>query len=498
MNKDPKDRNGMEEGDVLPLNESIEAELMDETMDEVELVEDLVEPSEEVIEETEISNEVESAELTEIVAAVEEPDEVSVIEEQSVAAEDMVFLDYPALFEKSIQTYRTAWFDLSVKDYYTADDTVSGFKKFFNQRNLDKLEDELLSLSEKWHANRSETYAKIKKLMKKGLNLSDESLDWLLRDETLLAMRAYFNRARLLNPELSMHDVVGGFWQVMWMMAVREASGQEMKLTDPIFGYALLPKYADYLVNTVKMESAEQATSIDKLLAMVRGQDIVIRNLKDKEIRELVDAVEKDYDRGLDTEIYICMEQMVTTTMKAYEEQKGMALPFLKDLLGASMTRSMTRSIARTQAALGTLKESEFDFFAGHGMLEGFIEEFANLAYDLDRKHSTIFTLASKVGSLDDFADKLLHFTDEMLSNCKDYYDGKLTPFYTLLMDTYRMKIMMTVIDNKKMFSKGYYKEISKFAVIKPSYLSRLEERWIEKQKLKEILDQLLSTEISE
>lgn len=496
MNKDPKDRNGMEEGEVLPLNESIEAELMDETVEEVELIKDLVEASEDEIEETEISNEIESADDSKIEEAEEEPGQVLVIDEQSVAGQDIVFLDYPALFEKSIQAYRDAWFGLSVKDYYTVDDTVSGFKKFFNQRNLDKLEDELLSLSEKWHANRSETYAKIKKLMKKGLNLSDESLDWLLRDETLVAMRAYFNRARLLNPELSMHDVVGGFWQVMWMMAVREAAGQEMKLTDPIFGYALLPMYADYLVNTVKMESAEQATSINKLLAIVRGQDIVIRNLKDKEIRELVDAVEKDYDRGLDTEIYICMEQMITTTMKAYEEQKGMALPFLKDLLGASMTRSMTRSIARSQAALGTLKESEFDFFAGQGMLEGFVEEFANLAYDLERKHSTIFTVASKVGSLDDFADKLLHFTDEMLSRSKEYYDGRLTPFYSLLMDTYRMKIMMTVIENKKMFSKGYYKEISKFAVIKPSYLSRLEERWIEKQKLKEILDQLLSTEI--
>jgi len=40
-------------------------------------------------------------------------------------------------------------------------------------------------------------------------------------------------------------------------------------------------------------------------LAMVKGQDIVIRNLKDKEIRELVDAVERDYDRGLDMEVYI-------------------------------------------------------------------------------------------------------------------------------------------------------------------------------------------------
>ncbi|BES64358.1 hypothetical protein SANA_07970 [Gottschalkiaceae bacterium SANA] len=495
MNKDPKDRKDLE-GDVLPLNEAIEVELMDETREEVESIEEGFETIEDELEETEILEETEVEVNAANVESEEETVDVSILEKQAVTAEKIVFLDYPALFEKSIQAYRDAWFDLSVKDYYTVDDTVSGFKKFFNQRNLDKLEDELLSLSEKWHANRSETYAKIKKLMKKGLNLSDDSLDWLLRDETLVAMRAYFNRARLLNPELSMNDVVGGFWQVMWMMAVREAAGQEMKLTDPIFGYALLPMYADYLVNTVKMESAEQATSIDKLLAMVRGQDIVIRNLKDKEIRELVDAVEKDYDRGLDTEIYICMEQMVTTTMKAYEEQKGMALPFLKDLLGASMTRSMTRSIARSQAALGTLKEAEFDFFAGQGMLEGFVEEFANLAFDLERKHSTIFTVASKVGSLDDFADKLLHFTDEMLSRSKEYYDGRLTPFYSLLMDTYRMKIMMTVIENKKMFSKGYYKEISKFAVIKPSYLSRLEERWIEKQKLKEILDQLLSTEI--
>lgn len=482
MNKDPKDPNGMKEGDVLPLNESIEMEIMDETV-EVEETEEV-----EAVEETEIFEETETVEEASVIVETEQP---------AVAAE-IVFLDYPGLLLKAKQEYRDCWFGLSVKDYYSSDDTVSGFRRFFNQRNLDKLEGELLSLSENWHANRSETYAKIKKLMKKGLNLSDESLDWLLRDETLLTMRAYFNRARLLNPELSMHDVVNGFWQVLWMTAVREAAGQEMELTAPIFGYALLPMYADYLVNTVKMKSTEQVSSIDKLLAMVRGQEIVIRNLKDKEIRELVDAVEKDYDRGLDTEIYICMEQMVTSTMKAFEEQKGAALPFLKDLLGASMTRSMTRSIARTQAALGTLKESEFDFFAGQGMLEGFVEEFANLAYDLERKHSTIFTVASKVGSLDDFADKLLHFTDEMLSRSKDYYDGRLTPFYSLLMDTYRTKIMMTVIENKKMFSKGYYKEISKFSVIKPSYLSRLEERWIEKQKLKEILDQLLSTEIAD
>lgn len=496
MNNDPKDPNRMEEGDVLPLNESIEMEMMDEAVEENE-VESVEEANESI--EAEVIEEVSSIEKTdESEKSEEEPVEAPVLEERPLAPEEMVFLDYPALFEKATQEYRNVWFSLSMKDYYTTDDAVSGFRKFFNQRNLDKLEDELLSLSEKWHANRLETYTKIKKLMKKGLNLSDESLDWLLRDETLIAIRAYFNRARLLNPELSMHDVVGGFWQVLWMMAVREAAGKEMELTDPIFGYAMLPMYADYLVNTVKMESTEQATSIDKLLAMVEGKDIVIRNLKDKEIRELVDAVEKGYSRSLDTEIYICMEQMVTTTMKAYEEQKGAALPFLKDLLGASMTKSMTRSIARTQAAIGTLKESEFDFFAGQGMLEGFVEEFANLAYDLERKHSTIFTVASKVGSLDDFADKLLHFTDEMLSKSKEYYDGRLTPFYSLLLETYRMKIMMTVIENKKMFSKGYYKEISKFAVIKPSYLSRLEERWIEKQKLKEILDQLLSTEISE
>jgi|GEM_PF-3078974 len=499
MNKDPKDPNRMEEGDVLPLNESIELELMDETIDEeVETASEEEEVQEaEVMEEDQAEDADEVEESEETVQEVKEP-EHGILATAVEKTEQGFFLDYPGLFRKAKLDYRDLWFALSVKDYYTADDTVSGFRKFFNQRNLDKLEDELLSLAEKWHANRLDTYTKIKKLLKKGLNLSDESLDWLLRDETLIAIRAYFNRARLLNPELSMHDVVGGFWQVLWMMAVREAAGKEMELTDPIFGYALLPMYADYLVNTVKMESSEQASSIDKLLAMVKGQEIVIRNLKDKEIRELVDAVERDYDRGLDMEIYICMEQMVTTTVEAFEEQKGMALPFLKDILGASMSKNMTRSIARTQAALGTMKEEEFEFFAGQGMLEGLVEEFGNIAYDLERKHSTIFTVASKVGDLDDFADKLLHFTDEMLSKSKDYYNGKLTPFYSLLLETYRMKIMMTVIENKKLFSRGYYREISRFSVIKPSYLSRLEERWIEKQKLKEILDQLLSTEIAE
>jgi hypothetical protein len=495
MNKDPKDLNRMEEGDVLPLDQAVEMEVMDESIDET------MEEAEEAVVEAEVVGQDEIDEIGEqLVETEEESLEEAIVKVVKDLAplerEETVFLDYPGLFSKAMQTYRDTWFGLSVKDYYTQDDTVSGFRKFFNQRNLDKLEGELLKLSENWHADRLDTYNKIKKLMKKGLNLSDESLDWLLRDETLIAIRAYFNRARLLNPELSMHDVVGGFWQVLWMTAVREAAGQEMELTDPIFGYALLPMYADYLVNNVKMDAAEQASSIDKLLAMVKGQDIVIRNLKDKEIRELVDAVESGYDRGLDTEIYVCMEQMVTTTMKAFEDQKGAALPFLKDLMGASMEKYMTRSIARTQAALGTIKEEEFDFFAGQGMLKGFVEDFANLAYDLERNQSTIFTVASKVGKLDDFADKLLHFTDEMLSRSKDYYDGRLTPFYSLLLETYRMKIMMTVIENKKMFSRGYFKEISRFAVIKPSYLSRLEERWIEKQKLKEILDQLLSTEI--
>lgn len=498
MNNDPKDPNRTEEGEILPLDESIELELMEETDEEMESAPEEVEAvKEESVEEAEPT---EADADEEIVETVEKTEELTseILATAVEPVDQAIFLDYPGLFRKARLDYRDLWFTLSVKDYYTADDTVSGFRKFFNQRNLDKLEDELLSLAEKWHANRLETYTKIKKLLKKGLNLSEESLDWLMRDETLIAIRAYFNRARLLNPELSMHDVVGGFWQVLWMMAVREASGQAMELTDPIFGYALLPMYADYLVNTVKMESAEQASSIDKLLAMVKGQDIVIRNLKDKEIRELVDAVEREYDRGLDMELYICLEQMVTTTVEAFEEQKGMALPFLKDILGASMSKNMTRSVARMQAALGTMKEEEFDFFAGHGMLEGLVEEFANIAYDLERKHSTIFTVASKVGDLDDFADKLLHFTDEMLSRSKDHYSGKLVPFYSLLLETYRMKIMMTVIENKKLFSRGYYKEISRFSVIKPSYLSRLEERWIEKQKLKEILDQLLSTEIAE
>lgn len=496
MNKDPKDLNRRDEGEILPLNESIELEVMEETAEETEETTEMVEESQEA----ETRDEPGSEETEEPIEAVKEAKEPAneILATAVESTEQAVFLDYPGLLRKARLDYRDLWFTLSVRDYYTADDTVSGFRRFFNQRNLDKLEDEMLSLAEKWHANRLDTYTKIKKLLKKGLNLNDDSLDWLLRDETLIAIRAYFNRARLLNPELSMNDVVGGFWQVLWMMAVREAAGQKMELTDPIFGYALLPMYADYLVNTVKMESNEQASSIDKLLAMVKGQDIVIRNLKDKEIRELVDAVERDYDRGLDMEIYVCMEQMVTTTVDAFEEQKGMALPFLKDILGASMTKNMTRSIARTQAALGTMKEDSFGFFAGQGMLEGLVEEFANIAYDLERKHSTIFTVASKVGDLDDFADKLLHFTDEMLSQSKDLFAGKLTPFYSLLLETYRMKIMMTVIENKKLFSRGYYKEISRFSVIKPSYLSRLEERWIEKQKLKEILDQLLSTEIAE
>lgn len=400
----------------------------------------------------------------------------------------MNFLDrYDTEYLNSL--YRNLWWESSTKVNIPIS-KISYIEQKENEKKLDEFVKELIDHIEKFPENISHRL----KWKKVGVNLIENALlnqeifkfgllNEEMKDQFFDITRNFIKTSRAFDEKIPLEDI-GQALRNVWIVNIfQKILGEDIKLTNSVFGYSMLYPYTDNYLDNTKIPIYDKNNFNNRFTKKLKGETIRPINKHEEQVYKLVELIENDYNRCEFPQVYDKLLLIHQAQIKSLTQQGGISIPYEKDILGISIEKGGASVLADGYLIRGSLAKDEEVFAYGYGFFLQLCDDLQDVKTDIENNHMTIMSQLASNYNLDLIASKLINLTLHVIDNAKCFNCSMENELRNLIKCNCINMIMIAIANSKEFFTKEYIKDIEEFLPFTLKYTVNIKKKLLKQFK---------------
>ncbi len=309
-------------------------------------------------------------------------------------------------------------------------------------------------------------------MAKCALEADDPYIDWLLRDGFSQIGEGLSRRARALDPNVNMIDVLQAARNAWTACGLQLLLGHKLELTPAIFAYSMLYPYSDNYLDDVEIPRQKKIAFNERFRARLEGELPRPLNEREEIIWALVGMIEQQYARPEYPDVYrslLAIQYAQEASTRQLQREPEL------DVVRTTLTKGGTSVLADAYLAAGTLQECESRFALQWGVVLQLGDDLQDLQDDRRRGSATVFSTAASQAPLDTITNRTFHFGDTVMRGMTEFAGPDVLK--SLLARSSCMLLIRSAASLPGFYTREYLAELERYSPVRFDFLRSRERR---------------------
>ena len=297
--------------------------------------------------------------------------------------------------------------------------------------------------------------------------------------------KKFINRCTTYDDTLSFENIGQALRNVWIMNILQHAFNLEVECTDAIYGYSMLYPYTDNLMDNPDLSKNEKIEYSKRLSKRLKGEKILPFNEDEKKIFDMVENIERQFDRDLFPEVYESVLSIHNAQIDSLAQQSGDMVPYEKNMIEISFNKGGTSVLADGYLVKGNLSEEEEKFCFNYGVLLQLGDDLQDCFTDKNNFHSTIFSQLYGKHKYDNLTAKLINFILETFNENFNFDTPNNKTIKKAMERNCIMLVLGAALISKKCFSRESIKKIDVYFPVRSKFVLKIKK--VLKQKMERL-----------
>ena len=313
--------------------------------------------------------------------------------------------------------------------------------------------------------------------VKNAFNFKESELAMMTEKGFTGATKDFMQMARNFDPDIKMEDVFQAcrnLWIINTLQIIME---KPVQVTHSTFAYSMLYPYSDNFLDDPTVTQLEKMEFSKRFRMRLCGENISPRNKHERSVFELISMIESDWSRVLYPNVYLSLLAILdaqTRSIQLLGDKKELTS---RDLLSICIEKGGTSVLADGYLISGELTKEVEWFCFGFGTFLQFIDDIQDMKEDIDGDLETIFTYSAKTGNLEEFTNRTLSFSNEVMADMSCFNAKEINTIKSLIIKSLNYMTNEAVGLNQQYFSNEYSNSFELYSPFSYSFLKRKRSR---------------------
>lgn len=241
-------------------------------------------------------------------------------------------------------------------------------------------------------------------------NLQDSHLDALNIDEFAEMATQFVRRARQFDPQISFADIYQAARNVITTNMLQRLWGMPVEMNQALFAYSMLYPYTDNYLDDPALSNSQKLAFSQRFNQRLEGDAVRPENAHEARIFDLVGLIEAEYDRRLYPQVFHSLLAIQRAQTRSLALLQPGAAPYTLDVLGISLEKGGTSTLADGYLAAGNLTPLQAEFAFGLGAFLQLGDDLEDVLEDRRAGIQTVFSQVAGRWPLDILTNRTMHF----------------------------------------------------------------------------------------
>jgi hypothetical protein len=376
--------------------------------------------------------------------------------------------DFINLWERSSTLFPKLGEEISVAEKFKREEELDQFSK--------KVKSSAMTGKSDYYAHKElklQFKQNIMAFAKNAFNFRDSELAMMSEKGFTSATKDFMRMARNFDPDVKMDDVFQAC-RNLWIINSLQIMMQEpVQVTPSIFAYSMLYPYSDNYLDNPSITKQDKIEFSKRFRMRLSGEIILPKNSHERAIFDLVSMIESDWSREIYPDVYeslLAIQDAQTKSIVLLGDKKELTN---RDLLSICIEKGGTSVLADGYLINGTMTKGQEWFCFGFGTFLQFIDDIQDLKEDMDGQLETIFTRAAKTSNLEEFTNRTLSFSNEVMTDLSCFQGEELEAMKGLMIKSLNFMTNEAVGLNQQYFSNEYSASFERYSPFSYSFLKK-------------------------
>ena len=339
------------------------------------------------------------------------------------------------------------------------------FERESNFESFQKKIRELQSLknAQQFKSNPGESFFPMfKGFLETVFDFDKEHLNIILSDEFKNVSKDFFNKARVLGPELKPVNIYQGLRNVWIMNGIQLMMQVPVKITPSVFAYSMIYPYSDNLLDDPNITAEEKQQFSKRFNERLHDKNIVPQSFTEKQLFKLVAMFEDEYPRNSFPKVYeslYAIQQGQTNSLKLIKQDDISDA----EIINICFEKGGASVLADGYLVAGKMTQQQEKALFGYGIYLQLLDDIQDLKEDLSADLKTMFSCVEK-HKLGEFVNKTINFGRTVLQEMRCFKGAANGEFLDLMNRSIEMMIIESVGLNNSWYSEKYLTELEKYS----------------------------------
>jgi hypothetical protein len=311
-------------------------------------------------------------------------------------------------------------------------------------------------------------------------DLQDAHLDALGIDDFAEIAIQFSRQARQFDPSISFADIYQAARNVITTNMLQRLWGMPVALNQAIFAYSMLYPYTDNYLDDPSLSRAEKRAFSQRFSLRLEGEIVQPANNHEARIFDLVSLIEGEYSRPHYPQVFDSLLAIHRGQTRSLALLKPGAAPYTLDVLGISIEKGGTSTLADGYLAAGNLTPLQAQFAFGLGVFLQLGDDLEDVLEDRKAGIQTVFSQAAGRWALDELTSRTMHFGLHVF----DLLEGLDTP--SVLCEFVRrctfQPFVSAIYRARKLYTTAYLRQVEERSAFRYRHLEG-QGRWIRRRQ---------------
>jgi hypothetical protein len=375
-------------------------------------------------------------------------------------------LDLPAEVQRLNQLNTDMWWS-SGKEFPRFKRAFSPIERWRYGRGLDRLTNAIVVELAQLNSGRGNKDVMRERIMAlarpficKSLGLQDRHIDLVLRRKFIDVSAEFANQARKFDASLTDDNIYQAARNVMSMNFMQLLLEKPVELTPAVFAYSTLYPLTDNYLDNPDVSAGEKLAFSERFRKRLQGEKVAVHNDHEKAIWELVDMVERQFERSRYTNLYNSLIAIHDAQKKSMAILNGSSNPSESSILAISFEKGGTSVLADGYLVAGELSQPQREFTYGYGCFTQLMDDIEDIQSDMDAGIATLFSTAAHSDNLDRITSQLFNFGDRFILQMEQFASTDALILRELVWTCTHTALIGSMVVSAKFFSRDYLKQL--------------------------------------
>lgn len=320
---------------------------------------------------------------------------------------------------------------------------------------------------------------------------------FVLKDRTLEKMEneilEFLSKARNFESELSFTDIGQAVRNYIVFIMFKEMNHISTGFSHACFGYSMLYPFTDNYIDNTGLSASEKEAYNNMIRDKILGKAVNPESSHQIKTCKLLDYIESEYNRSLDTCIYSLLLMMLEAQELSMSKQKRRDLTE-KDILHISIYKGGLSVLIDRFLINKELTGEDIFFYLSFGFFLQLADDLLDIKEDIKAGSQTVFTYHASCNQTEQMVNKLFHYVHNLFHS----YSALNEDFKNFVLSNCYFLILYGVSENSEFLSPSFQNKLEQYFPVRFSCLTNVNKKLMQykesniQNNYKKLLDEIL------